>query len=98
MPGPSTDGGGRRRVRLLVSGRVQGVWYRESCREHAVSLGVSGFVRNLADGRVEAELEGPPAAVERAVAWCRRGPSRAAVEHVEVVDVPAVGDAGFRVR
>jgi acylphosphatase len=95
MPAPADA---RRRVRVLVTGRVQGVWYRESCREQATALGVSGFVRNRSDGRVEAELEGSPASVERVVEWCRSGPPRAEVEHVDVVEVPPVGDAGFRVR
>ena len=51
----------RTRVRVFVSGRVQGVWFRESCRDAAASAGVCGWVRNLSDGRVEAVLEGPPA-------------------------------------
>jgi acylphosphatase len=86
------------RQRVLVSGRVQGVWFRESCREQAVAAGVAGSVRNLADGRVEAVLEGPAAAVDRVVAWCREGPRRARVEAVEVVDEAPVGEAGFKVR
>jgi acylphosphatase len=55
-------------------------------------------VRNLADGRVEVVLEGPPAAVDEVVAWCRRGPRRARVDGIEVVDEAAVGEQGFRVR
>jgi acylphosphatase len=86
------------RSRVFVSGRVQGVWFRESCRDQAVAVGVSGWVRNLHDGRVEAVLEGPSAAVERVVQWCREGPSRARVDEVEVqVEVP-VGESGFHVR
>ncbi len=85
------------RRRVLVSGRVQGVWFRESCREQAMAAGVSGSVRNLADGRVEAVLEGPPAAVDRVVAWCREGPRRARVDAVVEVDEPPVGEVGFRV-
>jgi acylphosphatase len=77
---------------------VQGVWYRESCRAEAVSLGVSGWVRNLADGRVEAVLEGPPAAVARVVQWCHEGPSRARVDAVETHTEPPVGESGFHVR
>jgi acylphosphatase len=88
----------RSRVRVLVSGRVQGVWFRESCREAAASAGVSGWVRNLSDGRVEAVLEGPPAAVDRVVSWCHDGPSRARVEAVETQVEEPVGEAGFRVR
>jgi acylphosphatase len=87
-----------KRVRALVSGRVQGVWFRESCREQALAAGVAGWVRNLADGRVEAVLEGPPAAVDRVVRWCHEGPRRAHVERVEVLVEEPVGEAGFHVR
>ena len=86
------------RRRVLVSGRVQGVWFRESCRAEALAAGVTGWVRNLSDGRVEAVLEGPPAAVERVVAWCHAGPRRARVDAVEVSEQTPVGEAGFRVR
>jgi acylphosphatase len=86
------------RRRVYVSGRVQGVWFRESCREEAQVAGVDGWVRNLGDGRVEVVLEGPRAAVERVLAWCRRGPRRARIDHVEVVDETPVGESGFRVR
>jgi acylphosphatase len=89
---------GLTRTRVYVTGRVQGVWFRESCREQAVALGVSGWVRNLADGRVEAVLEGPPAAVERVVQWCREGPRRARVDAVEEHPEPLVGETGFHVR
>ena len=86
------------RRRVCVSGRVQGVWFRESCRDQALAAGVAGSVRNLADGRVEVVLEGPPAAVDEVVAWCRGGPRRARVEGIEVVDEAPVGEQGFRVR
>ena len=86
------------RRRLLVSGRVQGVWYRESCRAEATARGVAGSVRNLPDGRVEVVLEGLPAAVAAAEAWCREGPSRAHVEAVDARDERPVGAAGFEVR
>ena len=88
----------RARRRVLVAGRVQGVWFRESCRDEALVAGVAGWVRNLADGRVEVVLEGPPAAVDGVVAWCRRGPRRARVDGVDVVDEAPVGEQGFRVR
>ena len=86
------------RRRVLVSGRVQGVWFRESCREEAVAAGVSGWVRNRSDGRVEVVLEGPPAAVSRVVAWCDDGPPRARVDRVEVTEEEPVGEVGFRVH
>jgi acylphosphatase len=86
------------RRRVHVAGRVQGVWFRESCRDRALAAGVSGWVRNLDDGRVEVVLEGPAAAVDDVVAWCRRGPPRARVDRVDRVDEEPVGEQGFRVR
>jgi acylphosphatase len=85
-------------VRVFVTGRVQGVWFRETCREQAVALGVGGWVRNRADGRVEAVLEGAPAAVERMVAWCTHGPSRARVDAVEQQREAPTGEPGFHIR
>ncbi|KDN88080.1 acylphosphatase [Kitasatospora cheerisanensis KCTC 2395] len=79
------------RRRVLVSGTVQGVFFRDSCRRAAAEAGVAGWVRNLPDGRVEAVFEGDDAPVERMVAWMRRGPSRAEVEHVEVIPEPLEG-------
>ena len=72
-----------KRMRVLVSGTVQGVWFRESTRRHAESLGVAGWVRNLPDGRVEAVFEGEDQGVEAMVDWCRKGPAGAQVEGVE---------------
>jgi acylphosphatase len=86
------------RVRVIVTGRVQGVWFRDSCQQQARAEGLTGWVRNRSDGAVEAELEGPPAAVERVVAWCRSGPPRARVDAVATATVPLVGEPGFRVR
>lgn len=90
--------GNRVRRRVHVAGRVQGVWFRESCRDRALDAGVSGWVRNLDDGRVEVVLEGPAAAVDEVVAWCRQGPPRARVDRVDGVDEEPVGEQGFRVR
>jgi len=73
-----------KRVRVQVSGLVQGVWFRESTKQEAERLGVTGWVRNRVDGRVEGVFEGPEAAVDRLVAWCRTGPSAARVDDVEV--------------
>ncbi len=86
-------------VRLLISGRVQGVYYRESTRREAQRLGVSGWVRNLPDGRVEAMLHGAGDAVDQLVAWCRHGPPAAAVSdlQLEAAD-PDPGAPGFAVR
>lgn len=86
-----------RRVRVLVEGRVQGVWFRDSTRQEAVRLGVAGWVRNTDDGRVEAVYEGDPIAVEALVAWTRHGPEGALVESVSVNDETPQGERGFRV-
>jgi acylphosphatase len=91
--------GARVRCRLLIRGRVQGVWYRGSARETAARLGVSGWVRNLRDGRVEAEAEGCRGSVERLIAWCHEGPPAARVTDVNVMWIEPTGaDAGFEVR
>jgi len=89
----------RARAHLLVSGSVQGVAFRQSAAWEAESLGLSGWVRNLPDGRVEALAEGPRPAVEALVAWCRRGPPAARVSGVEVSWSAALGDLGdgFRI-
>ena len=86
------------RLRVLVSGTVQGVWFRESARKEAERVGVAGWVRNLPDGRVEAAFEGPAPAVQAIVEWCHHGPPNAAVERVEAVPEEPKGEAGpFRV-
>lgn len=86
------------RVHVVVSGRVQGVWFRDSCQREARTLGVHGFVRNRLDGSVEAEFEGPAAAVDRMIAWCHHGPARAHVDDVAVATIDATGDTRFVVR
>lgn len=72
----------RRQYHVVVSGRVQGVWYRESMRQEALRLGVDGWVRNRADGTVEAVVCGPAAQVEALLAWSRSGPPLARVSDV----------------
>ena len=86
-----------KRIRVIVSGRVQGVFYRATCAERARELGLGGFVRNLADGRVEAGFEGPDEAVEEMVAWCRRGTDWSRVDRIEVFEEPVTGLGDFRV-
>ena len=86
-----------RRVHVFVAGRVQGVFFRASCAEEARTLGVAGWVRNASDGRVEAVFEGPEAAVEAMVDWCRKGPGHARVDAVEIDWEAPAGDAGFHV-
>jgi acylphosphatase len=86
------------RVRVVVTGRVQGVWYRQSCRDVALDEGVRGWVRNREDGSVEAVIEGDADAVARVVSWMRLGPPRAAVDEVRVSEEPPVGETRFVVR
>ena len=86
------------RRRVIVEGRVQGVWYRQSCQREAITAGVTGWVRNNDDGSVEAALEGDSAAVDRVLSWMRLGPSHAVVTGVKVIDEPLHGEQGFRVR
>ena len=85
-------------MRVVVTGLVQGVFFRDGCQERARAEGVGGWVRNRSDGAVEAEFEGPAAAVERIVAWCREGPRRSRVDDVEVTTLEILGDRRFRVR
>ena len=82
---------------MLVRGRVQGVWFRDSCRAEARRLGVHGWVRNLPDGRVEAAFEGEVDAVDEMTDWCRHGPPHATVTDVEIVDEQPEGDTTFRI-
>lgn len=84
------------RVRALVSGRVQGVFYRDTCRETASRLGITGWVRNLPDGRVEIEAEGSRDAVDALLAWAREGPARARVDRVELADLSPAGSGQGR--
>lgn len=85
------------RRRVLVSGRVQGVWFRDTCSLRAQELGVAGWVRNMDDGRVEAVFEGEAPAVASMVAWCDHGPPRARVETLEVHHEEPQGDSGFTI-
>jgi acylphosphatase len=86
------------RYRVLISGRVQGVFFRDTCRRMALVHGVNGWVRNLPDGRVEAVFEGPPEDVDRLVAWARHGPRLAAVTGVAVQPELPEGLAAFLIR
>ncbi len=82
------------RAHILVGGLVQGVAFRAATIDAARRLGVNGWVRNLPDGRVEAEAEGARDRVEALVAWCRRGPPSARVDDLQVTWSPARGDLG----
>ena len=85
------------RKRVVVHGRVQGVFFRDATRRLAERHGVAGSVRNTADGTVEAVFEGSSDAVEKLVAFCAQGPRNAAVERVEVYEEVPEGLRDFRV-
>ena len=86
------------RARVVVSGRVQGVFFRDETSRRARSLGVAGWVANRPDGAVEAVFEGGRDAVESMVAWCGRGPSGARVDDVQTAWEDPRGEDGFAVR
>ena len=87
-----------KRVKVIVRGSVQGVFFRAEARDRARSLGLAGWVRNAPDGTVEAVLEGDDEQVESMVEWCRRGPGGARVEEVEVAWSEPEGEEGFSIR
>lgn len=82
-------------IRCLVSGRVQGVWYRASTREQAGRLGLSGYALNRADGRVEVLACGDEAALAELQAWLWQGPPAASVDDVQCSEADAVPPVGF---
>ena len=82
-------------VRCLVSGKVQGVFYRASTRHQALSLGIEGYARNLADGRVEVLAYGEPKAVEQLKSWLAKGPDGASVSSVACESAPEQVFQGF---
>jgi acylphosphatase len=88
-----------RRIRVVVTGRVQGVYFRASTREKAQRLGLVGWVRNRADGSVELEAQGPEEAVAALVSWCHTGPSAAHVANLveRPVDIES-GESSFSIR
>jgi len=86
------------RTRVVVHGRVQGVFFRDSVRRQATSRGVAGWVTNRSDGAVEAVFEGEPDAVESLVRFMREGPRGADVSDVEVTDEEPEGLSGFEIR
>jgi len=86
------------RRRVVVHGRVQGVFFRDSARERAQAHGVTGWVANRPDGAVEAVLEGEPEAVDRVVRFLETGPPLAKIERVETSDEAPEGLSGFSVR
>jgi acylphosphatase len=88
---------GIRRARVRVRGHVQGVYFRSDARARARGLGLAGWVRNAADGSVEAVFEGDAEQVESMIGWCGRGPSGARVDEVVVEWEEPLGERGFSV-
>jgi acylphosphatase len=86
-----------RRAHVVITGRVQGVFFRASCVREASARGLAGWVRNRRDGSLEAAFEGDPDAVAALVRWCRAGPPGASVDDVDVRDEAPTGERGFRV-
>lgn len=85
------------RAHLYIAGRVQGVFYRATCRDVAAGLGLAGWVRNCPDGSVEAVAEGPQSAVDEFIRWCRKGPPAARVSSVRLEWETPQNESGFRV-
>ncbi len=84
------------RRQFTISGKVQGVWFRGSTREQALTLGLTGYASNLADGRVEVQAQGDAEAVGKLEQWLQHGPRLAQVSHVDAIDIePASTDSGF---
>jgi acylphosphatase len=86
------------RAHLIIEGRVQGVWFRDSTRQEATRLGLSGWVKNRFDGSVEVVAEGPREKVETLVAWCHHGPRAARVMNVHQLKEAFTGEFdGFQI-
>jgi acylphosphatase len=86
------------RYRVVISGRVQGVFFRDTCRRTAERHCVNGWVRNLPDGTVEAVFEGPASEVRKLLEWARHGPRSAVVQDIRVLAEPPEGISGFQIR
>jgi acylphosphatase len=86
------------RRRVFVSGLVQDVWFRATTAKHAVGAGVRGWVRNLADGRVEAVFEGTANAVNEMIDFCSHGPEMARVDRIEVLEENPENLESFQIR
>lgn len=86
------------RINVIVEGRVQGVCYRASTREQALALGLTGWVRNLPNGQVEFEAQGPEEQLDQLVAWAKQGPNHAKVTHLQQqIATTLPGEQGFQI-
>ena len=87
------------RVNVIISGRVQGVWFRASTKQKADQLGITGWVRNTSDGDVEAVFEGDEKTIQKMLNWCHQGPPYARVENVKITkQSPSNGFGDFSIR
>ena len=87
-----------KRIHVYVNGRVQGVFFRAETQRTAAALNLTGWVRNMEDGRVEALFEGEDSDVDKMVAWCKTGPPASRVDHVEATEEPYTGNLkGFKI-
>ena len=86
-----------KRIRIIITGKVQGVFYRKSAHARATALGLSGWVKNLDNGRVMAEVQGGANEVRHFIDWCRKGPDQARVTGVDTEIVPPKTEKGFRI-
>ncbi|MBT8092746.1 MAG: acylphosphatase [Gammaproteobacteria bacterium] len=91
------DGVSAATSKFIVSGRVQGVWFRDSTRSMAAELGITGHAINLENGDVEVLASGTPAALQQLKQWLRQGPPLASVSHVDEVSLPPQALSGFRI-
>jgi len=82
----------KKQVHVIISGKVQGVWYRASTKKMATTLGLSGWVKNRSDGGVEALFEGEEDVVQRMIAWCKQGPPLAQVTEVKIMNKQPTGE------
>ncbi len=80
------------RWRITIYGKVQGVYYRKSTQSQAVKLGLSGWVKNLPDGSVQAEIQGSEEVLEVMKKWCKQGPPMCSVTSIEKLEVPSISD------
>lgn len=85
-------------VNIVITGKVQGVYYRASTKQKADELGIKGFVRNEPDGSVYVEAEASQEVLKQFVSWCHRGPERAQVEHVKITEALLKNFVEFEVR
>lgn len=83
---------------IVISGRVQGVGYRYSALRHAKTLGITGYVKNLSDGRVKLVIEGTEQAVEEMIVWCKEGPPMGRVDDLQTSSSNLVGFTDFTIR